>query len=1247
MSLREQLRNQKRRLKSFLCISDQLEDNHIDFEESRVEGSCEWLVQRPNFRHWRDSMSTKVFWLNGNPATGKSFLAHYVADHLTDLSYDCSYYFFKEGDKLKSALSKCLLSLAYQMASSNAAVREVFLEMQEDDVQVDKDNHISIWRKLFVGGIFQLNLYSPHYWVLDALDECKTSTELIPLISKTYAAFPLRIFITSRPSLELQSQLQSMDPAAEIQQILPEYTLDDIKRYVENHTDFPSMQEHRARQQLITTIIDKSEGCFLWVRLVLKELRKVYSATATQRILEDVPQGMDKLYIRTLATMSKASYAKPLSKAILTWTVCAVRPLTTTELKHALQIDINDTVHNLENQISSLCGYLVYVDSHFRIKMLHQTARNFLLSPDTDSEFAFHEEDGHRRLALTCLKYLLDDEMKAPRSRRPSASQRTIQHSPFLDYAAKSFYEHVNRSVSTDEELLTLLYRFLSSPNGNVQSWIEYIAKGGDLNHLIQTGMVLRTYLKRRVKHFPALGKEAQTVDSWSTDLIRIVAKFGHNLLRFPPSIYFIIPPFCPREAAPYRQFGSSARGISVMGLSSTSWDDCLACIAYRNGATTAVACSGSHFAIGASNKVVKLYYNATCQEFGRLEHGEPIKTLEFNVSGQLLASAGRQSVRVWDVADKESIMHFKTSRPCIAMTFTSDNKVLILACHDNYLYFYDLVNGDCTTSEPWYMDVGHSKKIYRTPDTAAFSLEHKLLAFVYRGSHINLWNWEDGCFVGVCEKPSVKKEALPFHASSLVFNPAANTDSLAAAYESGELIVFDPFEGDIKATHKTDADAQTLACSPDGRTLISGDSSGTIRIFDFEAFDSQKLKLLYIIYGRGDNIRALAFCSDNLRFVDIRGPQINVWEPAALVRQDVGEEISDTLSVELQGTPLPEATEVDIITVMALEPRGEYIFCGTEDGLISIFETETGRQCQTLYKHSSGVSITKLVFEGNKDIIASADSSSKVLVYQLTLSSTNWKIKSILLEHRMKEPIEQLLFSPDSTKILVATTTNDTLCALDGSVETSISWATRNAGIWANHPQQPTQLLLIVNNHLRTYGWDGLKELTAGSGVELDCKVPPEFGIRTIYSGWNGRILITEYSELSRGRSHIRLLLWDIGHLDISKTSASPHPVLQPFGDQLSHLIGTFGLMINITTGNILFLDYDGWICSVDMEDSMPKYYKRHFFLPYDWISTNDDLLFGFTVKHDIIFSKVDELAVIKRGMECIDMVPFEPGQR
>jgi WD40 repeat protein len=1149
-----------------------------------------------------------------------------------------------------SALGTCLLSLAYQMARSNVTIRGEFLEMQEDDVQIDRDNYQLIWRKLFQGVIFQKTLYKPHYWVVDALDECKTPVNFFQLILKTEHAFPLRIFVSSRPSNELHSQLDGMKPPAQIQLILPKDTLQDIRWYVQNHTDFPSMQSDETREKLVDTLVGKSEGVFLWVKLVLKELRQAYSETTLKRILEDVPKGMDKLYLRSLNPLTKASYSKPLTKAILMWTACAVRPLSTTELKFALQLHIQEkNMYNLENQIATLCGHLVYVDSQRRVLMVHQTARSFLLNSQTESEFAFPEKEGHYHLALTCLKQLVHDDLKAPQSRRPSANLNTTSRSPFLDYAVKSWYEHVNKASSTDIELLNLIHKFLSSRQGNVLTWIEQIATAGELHHLIQTGIVLRTYLKRIANHFPIIMKEIETIDSWSTDFMRIVSKFGRNLLRSPPSIYHIIPPLCPREAAPYKQFGRSTRGISVLGLSSTSWDDCLATIAYHKSTATAVACGTAHFAIGASDKMVRLYTTATCQEYGKVAHGEAIRILEFNVSGQMLASAGRKSIRVWDVADKKLIAEYQTPRQSIAMTFTPDNKSLMTACHDNKIYTFNVASSGCFESEPWYTDVD-SEPIYRAPDATAFSLEHKLLAVVYRGSHIYIWSWEDG-YLGCCKKPQADQEILPFHASSLCFNPAPDANSLAAAYEGGTILIFDPLQEDdnIKASHKADTDTQTLACSPCGRTLISGDSRGTIKIFDFEAFDHQKLKLFYVIHGRGYNIRSLAFCADSRRFVDMRGQQTNIWEPTILVRNDASEEMSETASLEVQEMATPQAVEIDVITTMCIEPLAKHAFCGTEGGSVKVFSITTGKQLNTLYIHSNGVAVIQLAFSGRKAILASADSASRVLIWQLTRTSDSWKTSSLLLEQRMEDPVENLLFSPYETHLLVATTLADKLRSLSDptSEPISLTWTTRNTGIWAHHPTNQSQLLLIIRSTLHIYAWDSLRLLTPSTGIPLHVEndLPSDFEIRAFRVGWAGHILATEYSALRQSRSRIRLLLWN-GRLLVPETERLV-PVMREIGEEVAGLVGTLGMIICITDILVVFLDDDGWLCSLNVGEVGTRLtsYKKHFFLPYDWLSTNDELLFECSEKGDIIFAKEDELAVIRKGLEHGEVIEFRGG--
>ena len=73
--------------------------------------------------------------------------------------------------------------------------------------------------------------------------------------------------------------------------------------------------------------------------------------------------------------------------------------------------NMDDIVDDVERSIATTCGQLVYVDSKSRVQVLHETAREFLLRPNNTSEFAIVRKEGHKRLAMVCLKYLCGDDM--------------------------------------------------------------------------------------------------------------------------------------------------------------------------------------------------------------------------------------------------------------------------------------------------------------------------------------------------------------------------------------------------------------------------------------------------------------------------------------------------------------------------------------------------------------------------------------------------------------------------------------------------------------------------------------------------------------------------------------------------------------------------------------------------------------------------------------------------------------------
>jgi hypothetical protein len=414
--LKREIQNDQRRLlDTFLGVSDAPEDDFTSADSLRMSGSGEWLIDKATFQAWLRGSNSLIYCITAKPATGKTVLSGKVIAHLRKLQKHCSFYFFQYGNKEKSNITSFLLSMAWQMALSDESVLTTCLEIYEKDGHLSKADYRTIWRKLFVEGILKVTFQQTHYWVIDAMDECKNETDIVPLFVKLAEVSPVRIFLTSRNRFESRQKLGPSKAQVLSETILEEDSKSDIALYLDaNMSDLPSVDE-KGRQHIVRQIIEKSRGCFLWVSLVFQELRNVHTSTDVEKILEEVPTDMNDLFARILDSMSTASYGKALAKAILTWTVCSIRPLKTFELYEALRLDLKDSTDSVEESIRSCCGQLVYVDANSQVQMIHLTARDFLLQPSTDSEFAVDERGGHRRLLLSCLQFLNGADIKAPR----------------------------------------------------------------------------------------------------------------------------------------------------------------------------------------------------------------------------------------------------------------------------------------------------------------------------------------------------------------------------------------------------------------------------------------------------------------------------------------------------------------------------------------------------------------------------------------------------------------------------------------------------------------------------------------------------------------------------------------------------------------------------------------------------------------------------------------------------------------
>jgi hypothetical protein len=1190
-----------RELEIYLDVSGKPEDDLIDLQEARMEGSCKWLAEKASFKQWVDPQpkSPRIYWINANPATGKSVLSGYIIDHLESLNLSCSYYFFRHGDKVKSSLCGFLKSIAYQMASANIQVREKLVSLMDREIRFDKDDERVIWRKLFVLGIFRAELRTQQYWVIDALDECTNTASFFQLISKIEENLPIRILITSRKTTEIAAHFQDLHSQSPTrtaffeEEISFDNTSGDITLYLQSRMEKLPVTGIRARQELLQKVLDKSSGCFLWVKLVLKELEGSWGQHQIETVLEEVPVDMDPLYTRALALMaSKPVRTKELAKAILTWTMCATRPLSLSELQCALKLDIGDNIEELAKAVASLCCQLVYVDKHFRVQMVHQTARAFLLGSDLNSEFAVDSILGHLRLARICLGYLNGEEMRLPRARKSGrASFSHFKRSPLVDYACMSFSEHMRQTASNNNDLLGLLDLFLRT---NVLSWIEHVAQTGNLHSLTTTAKIIVNYLDRYAKHSSPLGPKVQRARLWATDLIRLVANFGKKLLEMPSSIYWLIPPFCPEDSAIFKQFGITVRGITLVGLSATAWDDRLACIDYPDTQATALACGETYFAVGLQSGEVVLCHNTTCQEWQRLHHEQPVKLLAFDGAGNMLVTVSKRDIKVWSLATKSIMWHFTTENDVLSLLFAEEDNVLIVATKGNGTISWDMLFGELIDECPW-TDAFGDERFRRPPLNAAFSPDLAMLAIVYRGRPISIWDMDDQIVVGFLGREmDLENLAIGTNTSvaSLVFSSNPNLGLLAAAYEDGDLALFDPWNR--KTIKVIEANSQVVACSPDGCTLLTGNSAGMVQLLEFET-----LTLLYRINAFDYGVRSLSFSSDGLRFLDVRGQHCNVWEPSILVQrlQKDGEDVvSETLPAEPKIVGVADIDDMIEITTLICHESGEFLFCGKSDGSVCIYHTTTGKQISTLYNHADDIPVTSMCWGEKSKVLITGDAASQLIARQLVYNAGTraWAATRTLINKRLSVAIDQIVLDPSHSLLLVSADSNRTMWNLSTGAQI-VNWepASNLPDIWINHPSDRAKCLSIRTRDIVMIDWTTIQStLMRDSTIQLNLNTLPDECIKSVVECSKGQKLAIEISRQDREDSTTKVFIFNTSSLraltiaEANSPEGLEAPPLQsispvsdflPLSSHVEHVIGAYN-------SKLVFLDRNSWVCSVDL---------------------------------------------------------------
>ncbi|KAL8697637.1 MAG: hypothetical protein Q9224_002209 [Gallowayella concinna] len=1268
-----------RKVENLLNVFDAPEDDYDFFKDRWMPGSCEWVFSRSELLSWLcDSTAcSRILWAHGIPGCGKSVLSSYVIGQLQELGYSCQYFFFRFGDHTKRTVNALLRSLTYQAAVQLPELRGVLHQMSGNTVKLDKAEGRTIWQKVFVSKLFKLRRQQPLYWVIDALDECEAPQLLLNLVSSISSSqVPIRIMFVGRKTQVLSSALHRLDSSIPINHLAVDDAKEDLELYVTREVEY-MRGDPRVKAHIIRTVCEKADGNFLWVHLVLKEILQCHTEAAIEQALGELPADLEPLYQRMESALSKSARPgdRELARVILTWTICAQRALALEELSEALEPGFK-SVLDLRLTISQVCGDFVVVDGRGRVGMVHQTAREYLIKTP-GLRYSITPRDGHQELLIRCISRLIIPSQKPRGDNTLALSTRS-----FLHYAATSWSYHLGITVaSLDYKVLLALNRFFQGTY--VLEWIHLLATWNHLKTLVYASQSLTSYLGKKSRADAESSpltyhlQEKEMLELWAVDLVKIVGKFGAQLVKHPRTIFTLIPTLCPTTTAIFQRFGNKANGsITLDGFARSTWDDCLSKFTVgRDTQSLKITTMENRFAILTSDGILRLYDSMTHQPVQKFSHGERVLSYKFSPSYEKCVTYGFRTTKIWSMKDSRQIAAVANpiSAKALDVSFGNDESTVV-SCSD------DRVIRRCVldAQEPVWVTVNGvvgfddaEGRQLNSPRRVAISMDGTQVALAFRGFPLFVWDIDIGHVIGRCERDSDKSRSgqdLYSEVGPICWNPV--TGHVLGLYKDGCIFKWYPWESESQELRTVAAGIQ---CSPDGTLFVTSNTNGLLQVWNFHHF-AMVYQLSYHI-----PIIDLALSHDGRRVYDLRESFCNIWEPNALIRlAEADEKSSETTSTTGGSTHLSLASEasndiLEPLTALAVGGR-IWSYCSGDDAGVVRLKRATNQPSMQV---SQGfMPIDQIALSEDGRYLVTADLGGCLNVSIIDDSETCARCLR-MFETKTGSGLLQLLISADTKYLLLVTITFTQLWSMTSKTMVTTKPNTSPYSRWINHPSNSAYIVQCTFANLRTYQWSTLDEM----GCQRIAKViqhsaeqqstqveawrrpsgpfpmSPDEMTDAVESTFISQdcyylLLQTSWPSGQRHRS-VQYLMTRVDDLSVSdkneNSDVEAREIPRAVAARIEKVLGfssmsprrrSHGLIgePESEVENVLtFLDKDDWICSwvVRSDVAANTKIKRHFFLPQDWM--NLDSLRLATISRDGRFycPRNGEVAVVSNWLQ------------
>ncbi|KAK0262089.1 hypothetical protein LTS09_003513 [Friedmanniomyces endolithicus] len=464
-------------------------DVSTNYNEARTQhhlGTGRWFLDSEEYMQWK-THDRAVLWLHGIPGCGKTIMSSSVIEDLRTVGDSPEsvvlYFFFDFRDSAKQSVEKMIRSLVFQLyqhaESTRKHVEQLYLSCRSGREQPSTKALLDTWEMMVE------NIGDP-YVVLDALDECKTRTDLLLQLPR-FKSERVCLLLTSRTEEDIESSLREWIPPSNAISIRQGLVDVDIREVVRNRiaTDL-KLRRFKSRPDVCTEIetrlMEKADGMFRWAVCQLDALQACLDLPSLREALQSLPAGLNETYTRILRGIPEMHKARAIR--ILQFLTFAESPLRLEEIVDAIAVNLEQTpAFEPENrlldprEIAGYCSSLtkfttrrshkyrdnIDKDTQFRgelyrtdhpdeaidgdpdliyeevveLQLAHASVNDYLVSDQVPEDFkdSLRQDLAHQAIADISVAYLLT---AAHTSERPDDSSSL----PFFQYCADSWTHH-------------------------------------------------------------------------------------------------------------------------------------------------------------------------------------------------------------------------------------------------------------------------------------------------------------------------------------------------------------------------------------------------------------------------------------------------------------------------------------------------------------------------------------------------------------------------------------------------------------------------------------------------------------------------------------------------------------------------------------------------------------------------------------------------------------------------------------